>query len=113
MSNGITVTRSYIAYAIQRAVGLSYLQSIEWIDTILDEISNALVSGEEVKLTHFGTFKPRKKKARIGRNPKTKVEAMISPRTVVSFYPSQKLKERINSLHSKKAKTETKEAVDA
>ena len=51
--------------------------------------------GEEVKLTSFGTFKIRNKKERVGRNPKTGIEAKISSRKVVTFKPSRHVKEKI------------------
>ena len=53
--------------------------------------------GEEVKLTSFGTFKIRNKKERIGRNPKTGIEAKISSRKVVTFKPSRHVKEKIKN----------------
>ena len=56
-----------------------------------------LIKSENVKISSFGTFKVNKKKERIGRNPKTKIEAMISARKVIKFKPSLELKNKINS----------------
>jgi integration host factor subunit alpha len=58
-------------------------------------MSNALESGENVKISGFGTFLLRDKGQRIGRNPKTGVEVPITPRRVLTFRASQMLKERI------------------
>ncbi len=60
-----------------------------------EEILQCFEKGEEVKLTSFGTFKIRNKKERVGRNPKTGVEAKISSRKVVTFKPSSHIKDKI------------------
>ena len=64
---------------------------------IIDEIKTELVKGNDVKLSSFGTMALRKKNPRVGRNPKTGVEAEISARTVISFKPSQNLRKAINA----------------
>ena len=64
---------------------------------ILDEIVSELSKGNDVKLSSFGTFSLRDKKARSGRNPKTGVEAVISSRRVISFKPSQTMRKIINA----------------
>ena len=66
------------------------------VDLLLDEIANTLTKGETVKLSSFGSFIVRKKKQRIGRNPKTGTEVPISPRRVVVFKPSAILKQQMN-----------------
>ena len=58
-------------------------------------MSDALVRGEQVKLSSFGTFSVRDKNARVGRNPKTGQEAPIPPRRVLTFRPSHLMKERV------------------
>ena len=62
-----------------------------------DEVCDAAVRGEPVKLSSFGSFVVRKKGQRVGRNPKTGKEVPISPRRVMVFKPSAILKQRINS----------------
>ena len=62
----------------------------------MDEVTSALVAGEEVKISSFGTWLVRIKHARQGRNPKTKAPATISERRVVVFRPSQILKKWVN-----------------
>lgn len=91
-----TITRNDIADAIFEEIGLSRKDSAEILDMIVDEIKNDLENGNDVKISSFGTFSLHKKNARIGRNPKTGVEAEISPRTVISFKPSQILRKKIN-----------------
>ena len=66
------------------------------MESVLDEISDALVRGETVKISSFGSFSVREKGQRVGRNPKTGEEVPILPRRVLVFRPSHVLKERIN-----------------
>lgn len=90
-----TVTRVSITEAIYEEIGLSRKDSADVLDMIIEEIKSELAAGNDVKISSFGTFSLRKKKARIGRNPKTGVEAEISPRTVISFKPSQILRKAV------------------
>ena len=96
-----TITRADVAEAIYEEIGLSRKDSNDILDMILDEMTNELVKGNDVKLSSFGTFALRNKKARAGRNPKTGVEAVISPRRVISFKPSQTMRKIINAENSK------------
>lgn len=94
---GNTVTRSDLSEAVYREIGLSRNESSEMVETILDRIGASLVSGENVKISSFGTFAVREKGARMGRNPKTGEEVPIEPRRVLVFRPSHILKERVNA----------------
>ena len=91
-----TLTRQDISEALYRDVGLSKHESALMLETVLEHISNALIDGEIVKLSSFGTFTLRQKRERIGRNPKTGVAATINARRVISFKPSKLMKARIN-----------------
>ena len=91
-----TLTRQDISEALFRHVGLSKHECSHMLETVLAQISNALIDGKSVKLSSFGTFTPRQKRERIGRNPKTGVAATINARRVISFKPSKLMKERIN-----------------
>jgi len=90
-----TLTRADLAEALNRKLGLSRSESLAMVESILDHMGAALESGENVKISGFGSFLLRDKAQRIGRNPKTGVEAPITPRRVLSFRASQMLKERI------------------
>ena len=92
-----TNTRADIAERIYHEVGLSRKDSSDLLVMIVDEIINALASGDDVKLSSFGTFSLRDKRARSGRNPKTGVEAEICSRRVISFKPSQTMRKTINA----------------
>ncbi len=94
MSNK-TLTRMDLSEAVFRAVGLSRNESAQLVESVLGHMSDALVRGETVKISSFGTFKVREKSARMGRNPKTGQEVPISPRRVLTFRPSQLMKDRV------------------
>lgn len=91
-----TVTRAQLAEAVYREVGLSRSDSALLVESVLDEIADALAIGEGVKISSFGSFIIRGKEQRIGRNPKTGEEAPILARKVLVFRASHVLKDRIN-----------------
>jgi len=93
---GKTITRADLSEAVHRQVGLPRTECAAMVRLVLDEISGALVRGEQVKLSSFGTFEVRHKKARIGRNPKTREEVPITPRRVLSFRASQVMKKKVD-----------------
>jgi integration host factor subunit alpha len=95
---GKTVTRSDLSEIVYNAVVLSRSESAQIVETVLDEISDALIRGEDVKLSSFGSFLVRHKNGRMGRNPKTGEEVPIDPRRVLSFRASHVLKEKINKM---------------
>ncbi len=90
-----TLTRMDLSEAVFREVGLSRNESAQLVETVLEEMSDALVRGEQVKVSSFGTFSIRSKSARIGRNPKTGEEVPINPRRVLTFRPSHLMKDRV------------------
>ncbi len=93
--NGKTLTRMDLSEAVFRDVGLSRNESAQLVESVLAHISDALASGESVKISSFGTFNVRDKAARVGRNPKTGEEVPILPRRVLTFRPSHLMKERV------------------
>ncbi len=98
---GRTVTRADLSEAVYQEVGLSRNESADLVETVLNEVSDALVRGEMVKLSSFGSFAVRPKGERIGRNPKTGDEVPILPRRVLVFRASHVLKNRINTALSR------------
>ena len=90
-----TLTRMDLSEAVFREVGLSRNESAQFVESVLDHISDALVKGEQVKISSFGTFSVRIKSARVGRNPKTGEEVPINPRRVLTFRPSHLMKDRV------------------
>ncbi|CUH60498.1 integration host factor subunit alpha [Thalassobacter stenotrophicus] len=90
-----TLTRMDLSEAVFREVGLSRNESAQLVEQVLLHMSDALVQGEQVKISSFGTFSVREKSARVGRNPKTGEEAPIPPRRVLTFRPSHLMKDRV------------------
>lgn len=96
-----TLTRMDLGEAIVREVGLSRSESSDLVERVLAHLSDTLVSGEIVKISSFGTFSLRDKKARVGRNPKTGEEAAIAPRRVLTFRPSHIMKDRVAKINKR------------
>ena len=90
-----TLTRMDLGEAVFREVGLSRNDAAQMVESVLGHISDALVDGEQVKISSFGTFSVRDKGPRIGRNPKTGEEVPIEPRRVLTFRPSHLMKDRV------------------
>ncbi|HJS33771.1 MAG TPA: integration host factor subunit alpha [Alphaproteobacteria bacterium] len=100
---GSTITRADLSEAVYQEVGLSRNDSASLVETVLNEIVDALARGETVKISSFGSFSVRQKGRRIGRNPKTGEEVPILPRKVLVFRASHVLKNKINRALSKAA----------
>lgn len=94
---GNTITRAQLGEAVYQEVGLSRNESGDLVEAVLQEISDALIRGETVKVSSFGSFSVRQKGRRIGRNPKTGEEVPILPRRVLVFRASHVLKSMIDS----------------
>lgn len=96
-----TLTRADLCEAVHDTVGLSRQDCAGLVERTLDLIAGALEDGKQVKLSGFGVFQVRAKRARMGRNPKTGEPAAIEPRRVIGFRASQVMKARIDSALSK------------
>ena len=93
----MTLTKAELADLLFEKVGLNKREAKDMVEAFFEEIRNALERGDGVKLSGFGNFDLRRKNPRPGRNPKTGEEIPISARTVVTFRPGQKLKERVEA----------------
>ena len=92
----INLTKKDLVNLIYMQLGFSKQISENLIEDLLLTIVSNIKEEKKLKLSKFGTFSIRKKKSRIGRNPKTKESKMISSRDVVLFKPSKEFKEFIN-----------------
>lgn len=90
------LTRADLTDAVLREVGLSRQECAGFVDRTLELVAEALERGEQVKLSGFGVFQVRDKRARMGRNPKTGEAAAITPRRVISFRASHIMKARVD-----------------
>lgn len=106
--SGKTVTRADLSEAVYQTVGLSRTESADLVELFIDEVSECIVRGEQVKLSSFGSFIVRQKGERVGRNPKTGEEVPITPRRVMVFKPSNVLKQKINDALKKIGAKRTK-----
>ena len=93
---GETVTRAELCEAVHDEVGLTRQDCAGLVERTLDLIAEALAGGQTVKLSGFGVFQVRAKRARMGRNPKTGEPAPIQPRRVIGFRASQVMKARVD-----------------
>ncbi|MEI6414249.1 MAG: integration host factor subunit alpha [Pseudomonadota bacterium] len=91
----MTLTKTDIADHLFQKLGINVREAKDLVDVVFDELKQTLESGQQVKLSGFGNFNLLEKKPRPGRNPKTGEEIPISPRRVVTFSASRKLKKRV------------------
>lgn len=92
-ANSATLTKVHFTELLYERLGLTRTEACAIVDTMFDEIEQALVDGRDVKLANFGTFVPRDKVARPGRNPRTGAPYTVSARRVVSFVPAQHMRD--------------------
>jgi integration host factor subunit alpha len=88
-----TVTRADLVEALARRANMQRSDANRLLTRMLEMMQDALVDGDTVKLSRFGNFNVRAKRQRIGRNPKTGEEVPITPRRVVTFRPSQMMRD--------------------
>ncbi len=90
------LTRKNLSNKIYKNLGFSKNFSSSIVDNFFEILISQLIKSNFVKISSFGTFQVVNKKERIGRNPKTKIEAKISSRKIVKFKPSLILKKKLN-----------------
>ena len=96
----VNLTKKDLVNLVYMQLGFSKQISENLIDDFFQTIIDSLSNEKILKLSKFGTFSIRQKKSRVGRNPKTKEEKIISKRNVVLFKPSKEFKEFVNSNHN-------------
>ena len=90
------MTKADIIEGVYETVGFSKKESAEIVELVFNTLKETLERGDKVKISGFGNFQVRQKKARVGRNPQTGMEIEISARRVLTFRPSQVLKNALN-----------------
>jgi len=93
----VNLTKKDLINSVYMQIGFSKNISENLIDDFLSTITENLKNEKKLKLSKFGTFSIRTKKSRIGRNPKTKEQKIISDRDVVLFKASKEFKDLVNS----------------
>jgi integration host factor subunit alpha len=91
------MTRALLAEAAAQRTGLSKSDTAAICDSMFAMMAAALMNGENVKLTAFGSLQVRARAERLGRNPRTGTEHRISPRHTVVFTPSAQLREALDA----------------
>jgi len=91
------MTKADIVESVYEMVGFSKKEAAQMVDTVFEVIKESLEDGEKIKISGFGNFIIKEKRARKGRNPQTGEEIEISSRKVLTFKPSQTLKKLLNS----------------
>jgi integration host factor subunit alpha len=90
-----TITKADLVESVYRKVGFSKKESLDLVETVFETIKGTLERGESVKISGFGKFEVRYKRPRRGRNPQTGQEIEITARRVLSFKPSQVLRDAL------------------
>lgn len=93
----INLTKKDLVNSVYMQLGFSKNITEYLINDFFQSIEQNLIIDKKIKITNFGTFSLREKKDRVGRNPKTKEEKIITKRIVVLFKPSKEFKKFVNS----------------
>ena len=96
MADGRTLTKDILSEEIREKIGLSAQASKQVLELLLEAIKSELERGNEVKISGFGKWTVREKRSRPGRNPHSGDKIEICARRVVTFHPSDILRERVD-----------------
>lgn len=96
----MSLTKADIVERVYKEAGFSKKEAADMIDMVFKIIKDTLARGEKVKISGFGNFSIRDKATRIGRNPQTGDAMPISARRVLTFKPSQVLKEDVTARYA-------------
>ena len=97
----MTLTKADLAKHLDEQIGLTNREAKEIVEIFFKEICDALIRGQQVKISGFGNFTLNDKDERPGRNPRTGEEVPVSARRVVTFHCGQKLKARVEKYAGK------------
>ncbi len=92
----MAMTKADIVEAMYEKVGFSKKEAGDLVELIFDTLKGTLAQGQKIKISGFGNFIVREKRARVGRNPQTGDSIEISARRVLTFRPSQVLRAEVN-----------------
>src|SRR5271156_925468 len=96
-----TVTKADLVEEVVRVTELPRKESEAVVETIFESIIGALQGGDRIEIRGFGSFRPRQRRGRTGRNPKTGAKVEVPPKRIPFFKPSKELKDFVN--HAKSA----------
>ena len=93
----MAMTKADIVEALYEKIGISKKEAADLVELVFDTLKTSLAQGQKIKISGFGNFVVREKRARVGRNPQTGDSIEISARRVLSFRPSQVLRSEVNT----------------
>lgn len=105
----MTLTKADLAKHLDEQIGLTNREAKEIVEIFFKEICDALIRGQQVKISGFGNFMLNDKDERPGRNPRTGEEVPVSARRVVTFHCGQKLKARVEKYAGKESQGQSGE----
>ena len=105
----MTLTKADLAKHLDEQIGLTNREAKEIVEIFFKEICDALIRGQQVKISGFGNFTLNDKDERPGRNPRTGEEVPVSARRVVTFHCGQKLKARVEKYAGKESQGQSGE----
>ncbi|MBI2608002.1 MAG: integration host factor subunit alpha [Deltaproteobacteria bacterium] len=94
---GKTITKAELIEQVYEKIGFSKKESADLVEYLFDLMKETLERGEKIKISGFGNFVVREKKSRVGRNPQTGESIKITERRVLTFKPSQVMKNALNA----------------
>lgn len=100
----MTLTKADLAKYLDEQIGLTNREAKEIVELFFKYISDALINGQQVKISGFGNFTLHDKSERPGRNPRTGEEVPVTARRVVTFHCGQKLKARVEKFLGKEVR---------
>jgi len=95
--NEATLTKADLVEEVVKATELARKDSEVIVETIFEGIIGALQNGDKIEIRGFGSFRTRKRRGRIGRNPKTGAKVEVPPKRIPFFKPSKELKDFVNT----------------
>ena len=97
MDNSNTLTKDSLTELIKDKMGFTAKESRDFLEMVLEDLKENLADGSDVKVSGFGKWSIKEKRSRPGRNPHTGKKIEISARRVVTFHPSDKLRDSVNN----------------
>jgi len=95
-----TMTKADLVEEVVRVTELPRKESEAVVETIFESIISALQSKDKIEIRGFGSFRPRQRRGRIGRNPKTGAKVDVPPKRIPYFKPSKELKDFVNGIRA-------------
>jgi integration host factor subunit alpha len=96
MGEIMTLTKDRLVEVIRQKSQFSAQEAKKMVEILLESMKAKLEDGTEVKISGFGKWSIKEKSSRPGRNPHTGDKIQIAARRVVTFHPSEKLRDAVN-----------------